>query len=267
MEKPLVSVIIACYNAELYIDQCLTALVEQTYQNIEIVVCDDASKDGSLGKLNKWAEKDSRIKVLHNDTNLFAAATRNKCFKEAQGNYFCIQDVDDVSMPNRIERLVDVIQSDDVDFVSSAMQCFDGALDNKTDVLICKKEYPTKKDFLRGISFCHPATLFTRECIEKIEGYRVSPDTRRCQDYDMFMRLYAAGFRGKNIAEILYGYRLDNDNYKRRTFNARLGEVKIRKKGYRELGIMLPWGWICAYKPILAHIVQLIKTISRFIFR
>ena len=48
MDRPLVSVIIACYNAENYIDQCFEALIGQTYQNIEIVVCDDGSNDGTI---------------------------------------------------------------------------------------------------------------------------------------------------------------------------------------------------------------------------
>ncbi len=261
MEKPLVSVIIACYNAEQYIDQCMSALVEQTYSNIEIIVCDDASKDGSLEKLNQWARKDSRIKVLHNDTNLFAAATRNKCFKEAQGDYFCIQDVDDVSMPNRIEVLINEINSEDVNFVSSAAFIFYDDPNVSHGIMKMRNKYPTKNDFLWGISFIHPASIFNRQCIETVGGYRVSPETRRCQDYDLFMRLYAHGYKGKNINEILYRYRLDTDNYKRRTFEARLGEVKIRKKGYRELGIMMPWGWICAYKPILSHFVQLVKNV------
>lgn len=261
MEKPLVSVIIACYNAEQFLDQCLLALIGQTYPNIEIIICDDASKDASLEKLCLWAEKDHRIKVLRNDKNLFAAETRNRCFKEAKGEYFCIQDVDDVSTPNRIERLIEEIHSEDVDFVSSAAYIFYDNPNVSHGVMKMSKKYPTKNDFLWGISFIHPATIFTRQCIESVGGYRVSPETRRCQDYDLFMRLYAKGFRGKNVGDILYGYRLDKENYRRRTFNARLGEVKIRKKGYRNLNIIFPWGWLCAYKPIVSHFVQQVKNL------
>lgn len=240
-EQPLVSVIVACYNGEQYIDQCFEALIHQTYSNIEILVCDDASTDDSLNKLQQWAEKDSRVKVLHNAFNLFAAASRNRCFKEAKGDYFCIQDVDDISLPNRIERLLEVIQSEDVDFVSSPMQCFDGSLNNLTEVIECKKEYPNKKDFLRNIAFCHPATLFTRECIEQVNGYRVSPDTRRCQDYDMFMRLYAAGYKGKNIKEPLYLYRRDEGNFKRgQTYVTAKCAYKVRKYGFKQMNIPPP---------------------------
>lgn len=264
MEKPLVSVIVACYNAEQYIDQCMTALVEQSYPNIEIIVCDDASKDGSLEKLNLWAQKDSRIRVLHNDTNLFAAATRNRCFKEAKGDYFCIQDVDDISMPNRIERLVAEIQSDKVDFVSSAMRCFEGTPDNMTEVLTCKKEYPTKRDFLKGISFCHPATLFTRECIEKVDGYRVSPDTRRCQDYDMFMRLYAAGYTGKNIREPLYLYRREEETFKRgQTYSSTVCGYKVRKFGFKQLNLPVASAFFWSLKPWASYLYHKVSNIGK----
>lgn len=265
MENPLVSIIIACYNAEQYIDQCMTALVGQTYPNIEIVVCDDASKDNSLAKLNEWARKDSRIKVLHNDNNLFAAATRNRCFKAAKGDYFCIQDVDDISKTNRIERLLDVILSEDIDFVSSAMQCFEGTVDNLTVIRSPKIEYPTKMDFLKGISFCHPATIFKRECIQKVRGYRVSPDTRRCQDYDMFMRLYAAGFKGKNINEPLYLYRIDVDTIKRgQALTSTICGYKVRKYGFSQLKLPKLLAFLYSLKPWVGYVYHKGCNLFRF---
>lgn len=240
-DNPLVSIIIACYNGDAYIDECIKALINQSYTNIEIIVCDDASTDNSMGRLQNWKIRDSRIKLLQNEINLFAAASRNKCFQVAQGEYFCIQDIDDVSLSNRIERLLDVIQSEEIDFVSSAMQCFKSNSDCRLKIIRPSKEYPTRKDFLNGISFCHPATMFTRECIEKVGGYRVSSDTRRCQDYDMFMRLYANGYVGKNIPEPLYMYRLDEATKKRGTnYNAALCEFKVRQYGFRALKITPP---------------------------
>lgn len=82
-EKPLVSIIIACYNAENYIDICMESLIKQTYKNFEIIVCDDASTDKSIEILKKWEKKDKRIIILKNKINMFAAATRNRCFKIA----------------------------------------------------------------------------------------------------------------------------------------------------------------------------------------
>ncbi len=265
---PLVSVIIACYNAQDYIDQCMESLVNQTYNNIEIVVCDDASKDNSYPILQEWAKNDSRIVVLKNENNLFAAATRNRCFEVAKGEYFCIQDVDDVSKTNRIEELVKEIQSENVDFISSAMQCFDGDVTNEKHV-ITHKTYPQKKDFLYGISFCHPATIFTRKCIIEVGGYRVSPETRRCQDYDMFMRLYAKGYKGKNVSAPLYYYRLDEGTKKRgANYSATLCEYNVRKYGFKELRLPFLLRRVFILKPIMAYcIIWIVQKFNYYFHR
>lgn len=257
-KEPLVSIIVACHNAENFIDNCLKALINQTYKNIEIIVCDDASTDRSIALLRDWAEKDSRIIVLYNKDNLFAAATRNRCFDIAKGEYYCIQDIDDISKLDRIEKLVREIQTDNVDFVSSSMQCFNesNGIQNK---IISHKQYPSKWAFLWGISFCHPATLFTKECIMDVGGYRVSQDTRRCQDYDMFMRLYAKGYKGKNISESLYLYRLDEDTIKRgANYTAAMCEYNVRKYGFKVLALPYVLRKLCALKPLIAYAYQLL---------
>lgn len=253
----LVSVIIACYNGEKYIDDCLYSVTSQSYTNLEIIVCDDNSSDNSFLKLKEWEKKDKRVVVLRNDENLYAAATRNRCFGEANGLYYVIQDIDDYSAPNRVERLLDAIIKADVDFVSSPVSTFVDDI-NKPTGIIKYKAYPTKYDFLWRISFNHPATMFSAECIKAVGGYRVSPETRRGQDYDLFMRLYAQGFKGKNIQEVLYKYRVDADNYKRRSFAGRVGEVKIRKRGFKALGIYYI-GWLFIYKPYVAYLIQGIR--------
>lgn len=258
LSKPLVTVIIACYNAEKYIDACLDALCNQTYNNIEIIVCDDASKDESWNVLQKWAKIDTRIIILRNDKNLFAASTRNKCFEQASGDYYAIQDVDDISKPNRIETLVNEILHDEVDFVSSGVDNFENDRNVITSHTYHKAIYPSKYNFLWGVSFFHPATLFTKECIRKVGGYRVAKETRRGQDYDMFMRLYACGFRGKNIKESLYLYRLDAANIKRRDFSSTIDEYIIRKKNYKQLGMRII-GFPFLFKPFLTYLIQLVK--------
>jgi len=255
---PLVSVIIACYNAEKYIDTCLTALCSQTYSNIEIIICDDASKDESWRILEKWANLDSRIKILRNESNLFAASTRNRCFECANGDYFAIQDVDDISKPNRIEMLMNEILNDNVDFVSSGVDNFDEDPSIIMSQTYHKTTYPTKYNFLWGVSFFHPATLFKKECIKAVGGYRVAKETRRGQDYDMFMRLYAAGFKGKNLKTSLYLYRLDAANYKRRDFSSTIDEYLIRKANYKRLHMSII-GFPFTLKPFVAYLVQIIR--------
>ena len=256
MNTPLVSVIIPCYNAEPYIDLCLDSLVNQTYHNIEIIICDDASKDNSYQKLLEWSKKDKRICVLKNQTNSFAAATRNKCIEASHGDFIMLQDVDDVSAVNRVEVLLKEFEKHpQMAIISSAVKCFDSKPENFTFVLVHKPEFPTKWSMVRRMALSHPASMIRREAITAVGGYRVAKETRRCQDYDMYMRIYAKGYRGMNLNYALYYYRCDEANYKRRTFKARVGEYRIRLRGYKEMGVM-PWAFPFAFIPFLGYIKQ-----------
>ena len=256
--QPLVSVIIACYNAEKYIDQCIKSLINQTYKNIEIVICDDCSTDNSFFLLSEWSKKDNRIILLKNERNSYAAATRNKCIENSHGEYLMIQDIDDLSRNDRVEKLVNALQEPEIDFVSTSMLPFEESPQITGKVMTHGIPYPQKKHFLWNLPFYHPASMFTRKSILSVNGYRVAKDTRRGQDYDMFMRLYAKGYKGKNIEEPLYFFRLDENNIKRRNFNARIGEYHIRRDRFKDLG-MMPWAIPFVYKPFLAHVVQKIK--------
>lgn len=257
---PLVSIIIAVHNGASFIDDCLSAIVNQTYNNLEIIICDDASTDNSMALLEKWGGDDSRVVLLHNETNLFAGATRNKCFNVAKGKYLCLQDIDDVSHLDRVEKLVNVLEAEDVDFVSSAMECFDESYNCITSVMKQKKEYPTKRDFLWGISFNHPATMFTSRCIIDVGGYRVSTETKRCEDYDLFMRLYQKGYKGKNIKESLYYYRYDRETILRGATRASvLGEYRVRMINYRLFNFFYPVRVFFALKPFASYFISKIR--------
>ena len=258
MSEPLVSVIVAAYNAEKYLVNCVKSIQMQTYLNWELIICDDNSSDRTLAIALELAEKDNRIRVLHNETNLFAGETRNKCFSISKGAFLLIQDADDISEPDRIFLLMNAIETNSVDFVSSSFYLFDD--NGRYKDCDMKKRMPTKKDFLSGMPFCHAATLFKREAIEKIGGYKNSKYTKRNEDYDMFMRLYAEGFKGCNIDQYLYGYRVDKGALSRRTFKFRLHECKVRFEGYKKLKILFPIGVFYTVKPVLAYFVQLVKS-------
>lgn len=254
----LVSVLIACYNGEHYIDLCFESLLKQTYQNIEIIVCDDNSSDNSLELLHNWAKKDKRIRVIHSETSLKASGARNRCLEEAKGEFVAIQDIDDYSAPNRIMEQLKVLQNGGVDFVASSAYEFSDVRNDEQRVIKPFVQKPTKWSFLKGQPFLHPTTMFTAKCLKDVGGYRVAEETQRAEDYDLYMRLYSKGYVGINLSEPLYYYRLDEGNYKRRTFAGRRGEISVRKKGFKSLGLM-PIGYIFAYKPLLSHIIMHIQ--------
>lgn len=255
MEKELVSVIIACYNAEKYIDECIESLLAQTYQNIEIVICDDASTDNSYQLLKEWQKKDTRIRLIQNSQNMHSAASRNACLDIAKGKYILIQDIDDVSVPNRLEILLNNLVANNVDFVSSSMATIDDNGNVDFQKLLKHKKFPTKYDFLWGISFNHPATLFLKSILLQVNGYTVSEVTSISEDYDLYMRLYAFGAKGMNLDKPLYLYRTNAANYKMHNFSYRIKECKIRYKGFKQLNILFI-GFPMVIKPLFVLVVK-----------
>ncbi len=93
-QNPLISVIVPIYNSEKYLDNCVKSIVNQTYENLELILVNDGSTDKSPEICNEWAKKDSRIKVLHNE-NSGASSARNSGLDIASGDYIAFADSDD----------------------------------------------------------------------------------------------------------------------------------------------------------------------------
>ena len=85
--EPLISVIVPVYNAEKYLDQCLESIVAQRYRHLEIIVVDDGSTDTSGERIDRWAERDERIRVIHQPNGGYGKAM-NAGLRAATGEYF-----------------------------------------------------------------------------------------------------------------------------------------------------------------------------------
>ncbi|MBQ6702113.1 MAG: glycosyltransferase family 2 protein [Clostridia bacterium] len=112
MKDGLISIIIPVYNRELYLDECLNSVFNQTYQNFEIILIDDGSTDNSLQLCRGYAEKDSRIKLLCVEHGGVSNA-RNKGIEAAEGEFIFFLDSDDAIHPILLEALVEAFQSTD----------------------------------------------------------------------------------------------------------------------------------------------------------
>lgn len=249
---PLVSVVIAAYNCEKYIDICMDSLFNQTYKNIQIVICNDSSTDDTRKKLEKYEHLDN-VTIIENEHNMKQAYSRNRCIDLCSGEYIIIQDADDIAEPERIEHILNAF-TEDIDFVGTNWYLFDdkGPYQNCSTNI----EYPQKKDFLWGTPFCHATIMFRSEPLKRV---KYDENISRGEDYNLLMELYAKGYRGKNIGEFLYGYRVDGNTLARRSLAARFEECKVRYNGFRKNGLLLPYGWIFTFKPIAAHIHQVIN--------
>ena len=93
-ERYKISVIVTVYNNQQYLTRCLQSIITQTYHNLEIILVDDGSTDGSLAICEKYRQKDSRIRLLY-QTNQGVAVARNRGLDAATGDYLCFVDDDD----------------------------------------------------------------------------------------------------------------------------------------------------------------------------
>ena len=248
--KPLVSFIMSVYNTKEFkdLDRSIESILNQTYENCELIICDDCSTNGVYEYLIENYSNNPRVTIIRNIKNSGCAYSPNHALQYSNGDYIARQDDDDYSANDRIEKQMDfLLKNEDYAFVSAGLSKFDK--DGVWSTYI-PKEKPSKRDFRFTNQFPHAVSLFRRNCLEQINGYRVSNETRRCEDYDLFMRLYAAGFKGYNIQESLYFYNYPRDNSKKGSYKNRINESIIRRKGFRALNLPF-FDYFFVLKPLI----------------
>ena len=120
----MISVVIPIYNTEKYLSKCLESIINQTYQNLEIICVDDGSTDSSPKILEEYSKKDSRIKIL-SQPNSGQGVARNRGIDEASGDYIFFCDADDSLEPSAFEILVSKIEKTGADFVFFEANIYD----------------------------------------------------------------------------------------------------------------------------------------------
>lgn len=112
-----ISVIIPVYNVEDYLYVCINSILNQSYQDFEIICIDDNSTDSSLDILEYFTKKDSRIKLLKNNSNMGVGYSRNRGLDVAKGKYISFLDGDDWFSPNAFEILIEKVEKDNLDLL------------------------------------------------------------------------------------------------------------------------------------------------------
>ena len=253
-DKPLVSFIMGVYNTKNFDDlrRSVDNMLGQTYENIEVVVCDDCSTNGAYEFLVDNYGNDDRIRIVRNEVNGGAGVARNHALGLAKGEYIAIQDDDDYSDMTRIEKQVDFLKKNQgFDFVSAGLAKFD-ELGIWSSIML--KEQPDKRDFKIYSQHVHAATLFRTEILRSVGGYRIAKETSHGEDYDLFMRLYAKGARGFNLQEILYYYNFKRDFSRHIKYKYKINEAKIRFKGFRDMKLPLV-DYIYVLRPLIAGLI------------
>lgn len=250
-----ISVIMAIHNErEDLILRAVQSILEQTYTEFELILCNDASNQETSSFLEGIVTTDPRIQLIVNKVNEYAAKTRNHGIEAAQGKYIAIMDADDYSYPQRLEREFDFLENNpEYDFVCSDAELYDG--EKIVPSPYCLKADPKKEDFLWSMPFVHATAMIKKDCLLKVSGYSSSKECKRAEDYDLFMRLYASGFKGHNLPDILYQYYVNvNLMKKKRRYCYRIDEAIVRWKNFGNLGL-LPRGIPYVVKPLVVGLI------------
>lgn len=233
---PLISVIMGVYNCKDkdLLRESIDSILDQSFGDFEFLICDDGSTDDTLQRLNKIASNDQRIKILSFGENRGLAGALNFCIKNASGKFIARQDDDDISYPDRFKVELKYLQEHpEIEFVGCIADVYDN---NGIWGEYTLPENPEKKHFLWNSPFLHPSVLIRKNAFEQAGCYKISWETRRAEDYDLFMRFYSNGIRGYNIQQKLYKYKIENGTRKYRKMKDRTQEAVVRAKGFKALG-------------------------------
>ncbi len=241
------------YNCAETLPEAMESLFSQTFQNFEVILCDDGSTDDTYETAERIrAAHPSQVLLLRNEKNEGLNHTLNVCLEAARGRYIARMDGDDRCAPDRFEKELKVLEEDpSISIVSTDMRYFD---ETGTWGLIAHPTDPEPRDFLHGTPFCHAPCMVRREAYEAVGGYTEDKRLLRVEDYNLWMKMYQAGFRGRNIHEPLYEMRDDRNAYSRRTFKYRLNEAHAIRLAVRELKLPV-YGHLYALRPILVGLL------------
>lgn len=261
LKKLKVSIIMGIYNCEKTLSESIDSILSQTYDNWELILCDDCSTDKTYEVAKSYRDKyPYKIKLIKNDKNLTLGPTLNRCLEMATGEYIARHDGDDLYISNKIEKQVDFLQKNkNIDLVGTGMRIFDEEGTYGERVM---KKLPESVDLMRGVTFCHATIMMRRNVYEILGGYSEALNRRGVEDYDLWFRFFSNGFKGYNLEDVLYEVREDRQAYKRKNIKRRINEIDTILKGRKKLKLSFKHN-LYIFKPIIATIIP-IKLLMKY---
>lgn len=211
--RPLVSVVIPAFNVEHELARSVQSVLGQTMRDMEILLLDDASRDGTLALARQFEANDARVRVLRNTSNLGVSASRNRLLQEARGEWVAFTDGDDAWLPQRLERLLGVagadradVLADDVYRVAQDGQASWSCLRERwyRPLVLLAPTWLTADDLLRH----HLGALkpVVRRQFLTQHGLAFDPALHVYEDFLFYVRLALSGARWLQVPEGYYLY-------------------------------------------------------------
>lgn len=207
-KPPVLSIVMSVYNAQRFLKEAIESILDQSFEDLEFIIVNDASKDNTLRIIESC--DDRRIRIMNNSKNLGLTRSLNKAIKVAKGRYIARMDADDISLPQRFEKQISVLQGNTaISVVSSWVD----VIDENGDILVVRRIPPWKvcKKLLRYENLItHGGVVVRRDAFHN-HGY-YDENLRYGQDRELWQRFIDAGVGFYIIEESLYQFRISGVN-------------------------------------------------------
>jgi glycosyltransferase involved in cell wall biosynthesis len=209
MNNNLVSVILPVYNAERYIEKSIRSVLDQTYNELELIIIDDGSSDSSKAIIKTF--KDNRIR-FYAHPHLGLISQLNFGVQNAEGNFIARMDADDMDDKNRLAVQIAYLKNNsDIQLVSTNYNFID-----ENDKIYSEKTLPEFHEDIEYMmpilnSICHASMVTYKTAVIDAGSYR--DKYLFVEDQDLFLRMISCGMKMHNLQEALYSYRIKNKRY------------------------------------------------------
>ena len=184
-QKPLISVILSVYNGINYIERAIKGILSQTYKNFEFIIIDDNSNDGTNIIIKKYEDKDVRIIVIKNSLNLGLTKSLNIAINKSKGKYIARQDVDECSLPERLEYQLNFMTENNAVVVGS--NCINIYPDGTKTVWGYYNEFQILKLIKFRSPIPHGSAFFDKNIFFNVNRYDEKYQTS--QDLDLWIKM------------------------------------------------------------------------------
>ena len=249
--RPGISVVMPVYNGGAFLREAINSVLRQSYNDFELIVIDDGSDDETPEILRAFSRQDRRVRVLRHARNLGLGSALREGVEEARAEWVARMDADDIAHPDRLARQFAAVQSDStIDVLGTQAVEIDC---NGRPLRL--RSVPLEHDAIRSLlpwvnPVIHPTVLFRRRAIIAVGSY--DGNLPNVEDYDLWYRCAAGGLRFANLPDVLLGYRVNETAFKKRGWQYRTREMRVRFHGNRLLGCP-PWQQVSVLIPLALY--------------
>jgi glycosyltransferase involved in cell wall biosynthesis len=242
MSVPAVSVLMSAYNAQRYLDEAVSSILDQTFRDFEFIIIDDGSTDGSLAILKRFEALDPRIRLISRPNTGYCRAL-NEALSLARGKYVARMDADDICSSDRFEKQIRFLEEHpEVVVVGAAVEIIDG--DGR---LLLRTPKPTTDEEIQNAALSghclivHSLAIIRREAMQAVGGYDES--VYPSEDLDLWLRIGELGLLA-NLPDFLGKYRLHTSSIcATNTDRQKIKSQEVSRRARERRGVKGEYTW------------------------